>query len=460
MNKSQYRGTGQKAVMIGNATVIAYDDGPIVTTDPWIGDEDSAYFGSWTLSHKIPEEQKRDIQNSEYIWFSHGHPDHLNPLSLERFKGNKILLPDHFGSRIFDDLTEFGFNVQTLPDRRWIDLTDNIKIMCITTHIQDAVLLIDICGKLFINLNDSGARDCARFIRKISRNYEHSYLLALAGYGDADMINLFDEDDNFITPAAASKPLVGLQLSRFAKRVGAKSAVPFSSFHQYQREDSIWAEPFTTPMDAFEKGFAKDLNYVPPFCSIDCNSLEVTPLNPEENQFLIKKPEEFGDSWSDELTEADKTMIDDYFLRKERIVKYFGFINFRVGGKDHNIKMQGKADRGISFTVPRHSLMTSVEYCIFDDLLIANFMKTRLYKCKSLYEGSGNFNFNVAKFGDNGKAETEEQIRAYIAEYRKRAGAEFVLNSIQDESRDLLLKFVGRDSRTFAAVKSLYYRFF
>ena len=38
----------------GNATLIAYDDKPILATDPWFGDENPAYFGSWGLSHRIP----------------------------------------------------------------------------------------------------------------------------------------------------------------------------------------------------------------------------------------------------------------------------------------------------------------------------------------------------------------------------------------------------------------------
>ncbi len=39
---------------IGNATLIAFDGEPVLATDPWIGDEDDAYFGSWTLSNEIP----------------------------------------------------------------------------------------------------------------------------------------------------------------------------------------------------------------------------------------------------------------------------------------------------------------------------------------------------------------------------------------------------------------------
>jgi L-ascorbate metabolism protein UlaG (beta-lactamase superfamily) len=92
---------------IGNATLIAYDEAaPILSTDPWFGDEDHAYFGSWTLSHEIPAKYKKDILHSKYIWFSHGHPDHLNPLSIKRLEGKNLLLPDHIGSRIYRDLTK------------------------------------------------------------------------------------------------------------------------------------------------------------------------------------------------------------------------------------------------------------------------------------------------------------------------------------------------------------------
>ena len=107
----------------GNATLIAYDAKPVICTDPWIGDEEPAYFGSWVLSHRIPSELKQDIYSSEYVWFSHGHPDHLNPTSLERFRSHKILLPDHVNGRIFKDITGLGYSVSILPDRKWVRLS-------------------------------------------------------------------------------------------------------------------------------------------------------------------------------------------------------------------------------------------------------------------------------------------------------------------------------------------------
>src|SRR5437667_9395148 len=137
---------------IGNATLIAYDGGPTLVTDPWLGDEDSAYFGSWVLTHEIPAEQRRDILSAKYVWFSHGHPDHLNPASVERFRGGKILLPDHVNARISQWLLHDGYDARILPDRAWVQLSEHIKVQCITTAIQDSVLIVDVNGIAFVNL--------------------------------------------------------------------------------------------------------------------------------------------------------------------------------------------------------------------------------------------------------------------------------------------------------------------
>lgn len=44
---------------IGNAIVIAYDDGPVLTTDPWINGD--AYFGSWGHDYEIAPAQMQAI---------------------------------------------------------------------------------------------------------------------------------------------------------------------------------------------------------------------------------------------------------------------------------------------------------------------------------------------------------------------------------------------------------------
>ena len=52
---------------IGNATLVAYDKHPIISTDPWMGGDHSAYWGSWRLPYDIPPNIREDILKSEYI---------------------------------------------------------------------------------------------------------------------------------------------------------------------------------------------------------------------------------------------------------------------------------------------------------------------------------------------------------------------------------------------------------
>ena len=46
---------------IGNATLIAYDGILVLPTDPWVGRDHYAYFGSWHLPYNIPDNIREDI---------------------------------------------------------------------------------------------------------------------------------------------------------------------------------------------------------------------------------------------------------------------------------------------------------------------------------------------------------------------------------------------------------------
>ena len=134
---------------IGNATLIVHDNGPVLVTDPWI--KESAYFGSWTRAHEIPEEQMDAIMRSEYVWLSHGHPDHLSMASLRLLKDKKILLADHVGGRIAGDLRRLGFQVSVLKDRAWTRLSPRINVVCHSDYNQDSLLLVDVNGTLLVD---------------------------------------------------------------------------------------------------------------------------------------------------------------------------------------------------------------------------------------------------------------------------------------------------------------------
>lgn len=452
---------------IGNATVICYDRGPVLVTDPWV--QGSAYFGSWALSHEIPEEQMEAVREARYVWFSHGHPDHLNADSLALFKGKKILLADHEGSRIADELRADGYDVTVMKDRTWYPLSDRVRALSIADFNQDAILLVDVNGRLVVNLNDASNTGWGHFVRKVIRDYPVSFLLALSGYGDADMINLYREDGTPILPDAAQRNPVGRQISLRLERFGARYFVPFSSMHRYQRADSVWASQYTTHLEDYAAGFdSKHGELLPAFVRYDCERDELLPLRPRESEAIVYQPEEFGDNWSDPLERDEAARVATYFRSFEHLGTFLDFVNLRVGGVDNVVDVgRRRFNRGITFEAPRNSLMTAVDYGVFDDLLIGNFMKTTFHgdwKRPSLYP---DFTPYVCKYGDNGKVKTSKELQKYFRSYFARAKVDAaryylfdnVRGRLEESARDVFRAFVPMDSKWYATTKRVVRRF-
>ena len=408
---------------IGNATVIAYDGGPVLATDPWL--DGPAYFGSWILSHEIPEAQRAAIDQCRYLWISHGHPDHLCHATLERMKGKQILLADHVGGRIARELAAEGFDVRVLPDGEWTELSPRLRVLAVADYYQDAALLMDLGGRLVADTNDAGDRGGGDLLRRVARNYDKSYLLALTGHGDADLINFFDEDGARVVPPAASKEPLGPGINGLLDHFGLKSFVPFSSMHRYQRTDSAWANEYLTGLEEHVKGFDPSRGeLLPPFAHVDFARDEVYGLDPAPATEVLLPPEDFDDDWSEPLEADDVERLRSYLGRVEHWRGFLGWIDFRVGGATHRVEIASEhAQRGLTLEVPRHSLMTAVQWRIFDDVLISNFARCTLH---GPWEGSGtsamypDFNPFLTKFGDNGGAYSAEQLRTYFRTYLDR----------------------------------------
>mgnify|MGYP001174563990 CR=1 FL=1 len=446
---------------IGNATLIAYDNDPILSTDPWMGGDHYAYFGSWHLPYDIPNNIKEDIIKSKYIWFSHGHPDHINHDSLNLFKNNKILISEHFGARIFKDLRSENFNVTVLKDREWTNLSENISIMSITTNTQDSILLLRVKNDIFVNLNDAGLYS-SKFIKKQISKFRRKFLLSISSF-EADMLNFFDQDNNFIKPAIADKFSAGEYLSMLANVLGAKYIIPFSTFHEYQREDSIWVNEYIYPIKNVHEGISNKHVYIKPFSFINSEKDDdFQNTDVKKRKLEIKSPSSFGDNWKDELNIHDKKIVEDYFNKFSSYRDKIGFISFVIGGKELNLKFNGPKDRGISFELPRNSLITACKYKIFDDLLIGNFMKTKLYNLNSLYDPKANFTHEICKFGDNGEVYSQEELDRYKKYYAKKMGKEYFFDLFANTSKDHFKYFFKnyRNSKYYTQVKKIYYYLF
>jgi len=441
---------------IGNATVIVHDRAPVLVTDPWL--RGAAYFGSWGLGHEIPERQMQAALACPYAWLSHAHPDHLSAESLELLRNTTLLLPDHVGGRVARDLGELGYKVRVLPDRTWVPLSKRVRVWCVADYNQDGILLVDVGGTLIVNLND--ANDCGwgRVLRAEVSRFPKSFLLCLSGYGDADMFNFHDEAGNRIP--AAVKYEFGASIARRAEMVGARFFAPFSSMHQYQRADSVWANEFITPIDSHAKGFESDsCEILPAYIRYDALRDQVEEIRPAEIPVVPLDPREFGDDWSERLEPDEARKLREYFGRFEHLRGALDFLRFRVGGEDHVIELsRGPFEKGLTFEVPRGSLNTAVTYKVFDDLLIGNFMKVTLHGAwhegRALYP---DFTPYVAKYGDNGLAYSRAELRAYFAAYRGRSGFDYVRHCLELEAMHRFRQWVGPGTPLWSAARRAYW---
>ena len=102
--------------------------------------------------------------------------------------------------------------------------------------------------------------------------------------------------------------------------------------------------------------------------------------------------------------------------------------------------------------------MQTVNFEIFDDLLIGNFMKTTLHGLSSLYDKD--ISLIISKYADNGNAQSIDELEDYAKEYKRRAGREFLYENFLDNSKKIFNRLVSsnRSSSLYQASKKIYYK--
>lgn len=441
----------------GNATLIAYDSGePVLITDPWISGRQ--YFGSWALPYRFSAEHAEAFERVKYVWLSHGHPDHANLESLQKFRDKVLLIPKHRGRRMVADLAAQGFKICELESGKWLQLSDRIRILTWPDWNQDAAALIAFgsrCGVL--NLNDGSAHGTRAPLAHEFQKFARRFVLRLINYGDADMINFFTEAGQRVVPSCMEKKPLGLEYVALLKKWDATHTAPFSCHHRYARADSQWAAAWETPLADHGIGFKqRHGEFIPGFFKYDVIADRVTPVDLEPESRDFQPPQAFGDDWSEPLSSPEEAQLRAYFGKFEYVRDRFEFLTFRVGGRNTTLSLAGPKGRGLTFEAPRNSLMTAINYEIFDDLLIGNFMKTTLHGVPSLYPDFAPY---VAKYGDNGRAFTRAELYEYFRAYRQIAGVQGWIDRMKSESSRRIRNALASNRHVYLTARKIYGRF-
>jgi hypothetical protein len=199
---------------------------------------------------------------------------------------------------------------------------------------------------------------------------------------------------------------------------------------------------------------------LPAFLRYDCLQDRWDEIKPRPVEPKVVDPDQIGDSWQEPLQDGDLPQIKKYFQSIEHLKKVLHFINFRVAGRDHEVRLGAAGlKRGITFEVPRNSLMTTIQFEIFDDLLIGNFMKTTLHGAWRTGKLYPDFTPYVGKYADNGRAKTGAELEIYFKEYKRRAYFDYMRAQIQAKSRSMIWHLLPENSLRFELAKRAYHQF-
>ena len=197
---------------------------------------------------------------------------------------------------------------------------------------------------------------------------------------------------------------------------------------------------------------------LPAFVRFDVLAGRHEEIAPRERPLVVRDPKDHGDDWSEQLERDEVKLAVKYFRSIERLATFLDFVNLHVGGRNHVIELSTRSfQRGVTFEAPRGSLVNALRYEVFDDILIGNFMKTTLHgrwPARSLYP---DFTPYVAKYADNGRAKTHDELDAYFKAYRRRAPFDYIRHHFEERSKKAVRGALRDDSPLYKAAKRVYW---
>lgn len=226
-------GSAASVRLISHACVIIEVDGVSILTDPWL--TGTAFNNSWRLVTPAADLGPH-LDEIDYIWISHEHPDHFHIPSLRS-------LPADFRRRVpvlFQQSSDhpkmvkaltgmLGFSeVVLLPHKKWTPLKNGVSVLCYQSRQLDSALAVRGEGGTVLNVNDCdlSAHDLSSLVRTVGPVDFLLNQFSIAGF-DGVEANLGGAAkavlDDVVTAHKALRP---------------RATIPFASFSYFAASDN------------------------------------------------------------------------------------------------------------------------------------------------------------------------------------------------------------------------------
>jgi len=144
--------------LLSHATLRIDYDGFTFVTDPWL--DGPAFLGGWIQYPQPTCDVDELAVETDAIWITHEHTDHLNPRTLSHFPSDTpIYVPELNYRRLSTRLRDLGFeHVYSLPTEEPYQLADGVEAVCFESQStwNDSILALNCGGFRILNFNDAG----------------------------------------------------------------------------------------------------------------------------------------------------------------------------------------------------------------------------------------------------------------------------------------------------------------
>ena len=233
---------------VNHSCLILSHNGISLAIDPWI--EGSVFNNSWDLLSKTSTKSIENLKKSQFIWFSHEHPDHFNPPNLNIFsEENNFLFQKTIDKRVVKFLKKISPNIKEISFGEKIKLTKNFTIEVIPFQYLDSMLIVKINNLTILNLNDCDIKNDFQleFIKKKTGPIDillvqFSYALGKSNKNDKKQREKWSDD-------------ILKKLSKNIKFLDPKFVIPFASFCYFSKYDNFYMNDSINKID-------KTINYL------------------------------------------------------------------------------------------------------------------------------------------------------------------------------------------------------
>ena len=243
---------------INHASILVSNGKTTVLTDPWYSG--TSFDDGWMLLYENEKDEIEKILNDvNFIWISHEHPDHFSIKFFKDYekilkaKNVKFIFQKTNDKRVVSFLKMKNYECIELNNNEIYSIDNNFEIKIQTSDFYDSALIINLNGKKIFNLNDCPLKTKSE-LKEFKKIYgECDFLFTQFSYAAWK-----GGKKNISWRNSAADEKINT-LKKQSEILNAKFTIPFASFIKFCDSYNFYLnDSINTPNKIVEK--TKDIN--------------------------------------------------------------------------------------------------------------------------------------------------------------------------------------------------------